>query len=88
MQPGGREELLEVERLAVVDDVEDRVRPPRLHAVAERGQVGRGVEEGAVLLADDHRHVVAVEEDADGPSLCWAIPRRNNSSTSGPQRSW
>ncbi len=65
-QPGGGEELLEVQRLAMIDDVQDRVGPPLVHAVLDRGQVGRGVEERAVLLLHDHRRVVALEKDAHG----------------------
>ena len=49
----------------MIDDVQDRVRPPLVHAVLDRRQVGSGVEERAVLLLDDHRHVVALQEDAD-----------------------
>ena len=64
-QPGRGEELLEVERLAMIDDVQNRVGLPLAHAVLNRGQVGRGVEKRAVLLLDDHRHVVAFEEHAD-----------------------
>ena len=64
-QPGGGEQLLEVQRLAVIDDVQDRVGLPRLHAVLDRGQVGRGVEKRAVLLLHDHRRVEAFEEHAD-----------------------
>ena len=52
-QPRRGEKLLEVQALAMIDDVQNRVRPPGLHAIADRGQVGRAVEERAVLLADD-----------------------------------
>ena len=52
--------------LPVVDDVQDGVGAPLLHAVLDGGQVGRGVEEGAVLLLDDERGVEPVEKDADG----------------------
>ena len=88
-QPGGGEELLEVERLAVIDDVENRVGLPLAHAVLDRGQVGRGVEERAVLLLDDHRRGLAFEEDADravalaGEALVDAGPSRRRAS-----RSW
>ena len=51
----------------MIDDVQNRVGPPGFHAIADRGQVGGGVEKRPVLLAHDHRRVVAVEEDADRP---------------------
>ena len=66
-QAGSGEKLLEVHALAVIDDVQDGVGPPLLHAIADRGQVGRGVKVGAVLLLHDHRRRLAFEEHADGP---------------------
>ena len=65
-QLGGGEKLLEMERLAMIDHVENGVGPPGLHAVADRGQVGRAVEERPVFLPHDHRRLDALEEDADG----------------------
>ena len=60
------EQLLEMLALAVIDDVQDPVGLPVLEAPADRGQVGGGVEEGAVGLADEERRrVVAAEEHAD-----------------------
>ena len=50
----------------MIDHVEDGVRLPVVHAVADGGQVGRGIEERPVLLADDHRRPVAFEKHADG----------------------
>ena len=49
---GDLEKLLEVVALAVVDDVEDLVGVPGLDAILDRGQVGGGIGEGAVALAD------------------------------------
>ena len=53
--------------LAVVDDVEDLVGVPGLGAVLDRGQVGRGVVEGAVALADDERRLGPLDEDDGRP---------------------
>ncbi len=53
--------------LAVVDDVEDLVGVPGLGAVLDRGQVGRGVVEGAVALADDERGLGPLDEDDRRP---------------------
>ena len=90
-QPGGGEQLLEVERLAMIDDVENRVRPPLVQAILDRGQVGRGVEKRAVLFLDDHRARLAFEKDANRPvalsgqALCrlGLSPRR----AAGPDKS-
>ena len=59
-------QVIEVQALAVVDDVENRVWPPLAHAVLNGRQIGGRVEERAVLLLDDHRHFAAFEKDADG----------------------
>ena len=74
----------------MIDDVQNRVGPPLAHAVLDRGQVGRGVEKRAVLLLDDHRRVVAVEEHADRPvafareALCRQDPSRRRAA--GPDK--
>ena len=64
---GDVEELLEVVPLAVIDDVEELVGVPGLLSVLDRGQVGRGVVEGAVALPNDERGLLALGEDDDGP---------------------
>ena len=50
---GGGEELLEVEGLGRADDIPDGIGVPAIHAVGDGGEVGGGVEESAVGLADD-----------------------------------
>ena len=65
--PGGGEQLVEVLALAMIDDVQNRVGLPGFHAVLDRRQVGRGVEERAVLFLHDHRRLEAFEEDAHRP---------------------
>ena len=66
-QPGRGEKLLEVQALAVIDDIQDGVGPPLLHAIADRGQIGRGVQVCPVLLLHDHRRRLAFEEHANRP---------------------
>ena len=51
--------------LAVIDDVEHLVGVPGLGAILDRGQVGRGVGEGTVALADDERGLGLLDEDDD-----------------------
>ena len=84
--PRDGEKLLEVQALAMIDDVENR-RPgfQRFHAVADRRQVGRGIEERPVLLADDHRRFLLPfgGRRKSAPSLSRAMPRGCNSSTIG-----
>ena len=58
--PAHREDLLHVQRLARVDEVEDAVRAQFAAAVAQRGEVGGGVEETATRLLHDHRLRVAL----------------------------
>ena len=65
--PGDREELLEMVALAVIDHVENLVGMPGLGPVLDGRQVGRGVVEGAVALADDERRLGLVDEDDDRP---------------------
>ena len=64
-QPRRGEQLLEVQALPMIDDVQNRVGLPVLDAILDRGQIGRGVQKRAVLLANDQRRVVAGEKDAD-----------------------
>ena len=84
----GGEQLLEVQRLAMIDDVQNRVGLPLAHAVLDRRQIGRGVQERAVLLLHDHRRVVAVEEHADGAVAFAGEPFSFRSSTTPRSRSW
>ena len=65
--PRDLEELLEMVALAVVDDVEDLVGMPGLDAILDGRQVGGGVGEGAVALADDERRLGLLDEDDDRP---------------------
>ena len=83
-QPGRGEKLLEVHALAMIDDVQDRVGPPLFHAIADRGQVGRGVQEGPVLLPHDHRRRLPFEEDANGPLALPGDARGDSSSSTTP----
>ncbi len=63
----GGKDLPEVLALPVIDHIEHAVGLPVGHPPADRGQVGGGIEEGAVGLADQQRRLVwAVGEDADG----------------------
>ena len=58
--PGDGENLLEMQRLALVDEIQDAVGAQGAGAVAQRRQVGGGVQVAAVRLAHDHRQRVAV----------------------------
>ena len=49
----------------MIGDVQHRVGIPPLAAVLDRGQVGRGVEECAIFLANDHRRRAPLEKHAD-----------------------
>jgi hypothetical protein len=63
------EELAEVELLAAIGDVDDFIGMPCLDAVGEGGEVGGGVEGGAVGFLDEHRRffeVGLIEENDDG----------------------
>jgi hypothetical protein len=73
----GEEKLLEVIRLALVDDVEDAVAPKCSERYRIVGQVGGGVVGGAVRLAHDHglrleARVLRMEND-----LCALAGRRD-----------
>ena len=50
---GGFEDLAEMQLLRHADDIPDLVRLPFVDAELDRGEVGGGVEESAVGLADD-----------------------------------
>ena len=65
-QPRGGEQVLEVQALAMIDDVQNRVGLPRFHAVLNRGQIGRGVQKRAVFFANQQRGFVTFEKDANG----------------------
>ena len=54
---GSGENLLEVELLRRARHIPDGVRVPAFDTVFDRGQVGRGIEEAAVALADEARLV-------------------------------
>ena len=73
-QPRGREQFVEVLGLPMIDNVENRVRIPTLDAVPDGRQIGRGVKKCSIPLADDHRRVEPVEEDAHGAV---AFPRQS-----------
>ena len=70
--PGCVEQVGEMLLLPEIDDVQDRVGIPFLHPVADRGQVGGGVGEGAVALADQRRRGVLAPRQDDRPL---ALPR-------------
>ncbi len=50
----------------MIDHVQDRVGRELAHAVGDRRQVGRAVEERAIFLLYEQRRVEARQEDADG----------------------
>ena len=71
------EQLIEVLPLTVVDHVEDPVGLPVLESPADRRQIGRGIEEGTVGLADEERWlVIAVEKDPDRAAALAGQPLR------------
>ena len=64
-EPCDGEQLIEVERLAMVDDIEDRVGLPLAHPILDRRQVGRRIKERSILLLHDHRRGLAFDEHTD-----------------------
>ena len=66
---GGREELVEMQALPMIDDVKNRIGSPGLYPILDRGQIGRAVEKRPVLLLDQERRGVGliVEKYSDGP---------------------
>ncbi len=65
--PADREDLLEVELLPLIGDVDDAVGVEGLHSCRHGGEVGRGIVEAAVALADDaERQLFVFEHDDRG----------------------
>ena len=64
---GDLEKLLEMVALAVIDDVEDLVGVPGFDAILDGRQVGRGVGERAVALANQEGRLGLLDEDDDRP---------------------
>lgn len=58
--PGHREHHREVLGLGRTDDVDQPVGAELLDAMAQRGQIGRGITEAAILLAHDQGEGIAV----------------------------
>ena len=59
-RPRHREDLLQVKRLACIDDVENAVGSERTGPVAHGREVARRIEVAAVRLLHDHRRYLAV----------------------------
>ena len=62
---GDLEKLLEMVALAVIDDVEHLVGVPGFDAILDGRQVGRGVGERAVALANQEGRLGLLDEDDD-----------------------
>ncbi len=64
-EPGRGEELREMQTLAVIDHIQNRVGRPLAHAIFDRGQVGRGIEKRPVLLANHERCFLARQKHTE-----------------------
>ena len=60
---GHGKQLLEMFTLPMINHVENGIGLPGLHPILDRGQIGRGIEESTVSLANDHRRFKLIQEN-------------------------
>ena len=72
---GSFEDVTEMIPLANVNDVQNAIGVEIVGAVANGGQIGGGIQESTITLADDHRSIAIGEVHHNGAVVFSGFPR-------------